>query len=45
VALRALHSFIHVTYNRVMHRFVVYSSSTLLLFLMWAVFGAQLVGG
>jgi hypothetical protein len=45
VALRALHSFIHVTYNRVMHRFAVYSLSTLLLFLMWAVFGAQLVGG
>lgn len=35
VALRALHSLIHVTYNRVMHRFLVYVASTLLLFGMW----------
>lgn len=35
--LRALHSLIHVTYNRVMHRFLVYVSSTLLLFGMWVV--------
>jgi hypothetical protein len=36
VALRALHSLIHVTYNRVVHRFLVYVASTLLLFGMWA---------
>ena len=35
VALRALHSLIHVTYNRVMHRFLVYVASTLLLFGLW----------
>lgn len=38
VGLRALHSLIHVTYNRVVHRFIVYAASTLLLFGMWTVF-------
>ncbi len=38
VALRALHSLIHVTYNRVVHRFLVYVASTLLLFGMWIAF-------
>ena len=38
VGLRAMHSFIHVTYNRVVHRFLVYVASTLLLFGMWAAF-------
>ena len=38
VGLRALHSLIHVSYNRVMHRFLAYAASTLLLFGMWAVF-------
>jgi hypothetical protein len=45
VALRALHSFIHVTYNRVMHRFTVYVLSTVLLFAMWGVFGVQTIRG
>jgi len=44
VALRALHSLIHVTYNRVMHRFAVYAASTLLLFAMWAAFALDLAG-
>jgi hypothetical protein len=44
VALRAVHSFIHCTYNRVMHRFVVYALSSVLLFAMWGVFAAQLLG-
>ena len=38
VGLRALHSLIHVTYNRVVHRFLVYVASTLLLFGMWVAF-------
>jgi len=38
VGLRALHSLIHVTYNRVTHRFLVYVASTVLVFGMWAVF-------
>lgn len=43
VALRALHSLIHCTYNRVMHRFTVYVSSTIILFAMWCVFGINLL--
>jgi hypothetical protein len=42
VGLRVVHSFIHVTYNRVVHRFLVYVASTLLLFAMWAVFMVRL---
>ena len=38
MALRALHSLIHVTYNRVTHRFLAYVASTLLLFGMWVAF-------
>jgi hypothetical protein len=38
VGLRALHSLIHVTYNRVTHRFLVYVASTVLVFGMWLVF-------
>jgi hypothetical protein len=44
VALRALHSLIHVTYNRVVHRFLVYVASTLLLFGMWIAFLARITG-
>jgi hypothetical protein len=43
VILRALHSLIHVTYNRVNHRFLVYVSSTLLLFGMWATFALRVM--
>lgn len=42
VALRALHSLIHVTYNRVMHRFWVYVLSTACVFAMWAAFAIRL---
>jgi hypothetical protein len=42
VGLRALHSLIHVTYNRVLHRFLAYAMSTLLLFGMWAAFVARI---
>lgn len=38
VGLRALHSLIHVTYNRVTHRFLVYVASTVLVFGMWIAF-------
>jgi hypothetical protein len=40
--LRALHSLIHVTYNRVVHRFLVYVASTVLLFGMWIAFFARI---
>jgi len=43
VALRYVHSFIHLTYNRVMHRFAVYVLSTAVLFLLWAVLGVQVL--
>jgi hypothetical protein len=36
VGLRVIHSLIHVTYNRVAHRFLAYVASTVLLFGMWA---------
>ena len=36
VLLRTVHSFIHCTYNNVMHRFTVYAASCVVLFLMWA---------
>ena len=44
VLLRAVHSFIHITYNRVMHRFTVYVLSTVLLFVMWCAFAVHLGG-
>jgi hypothetical protein len=43
VALRALHSFIHCTYNRVSQRFVVYATSSLLLWGMWAAFAFKVL--
>ena len=42
VGLRAAHSLIHVTYNRVMHRFAVYIASTLCVFTMWGLFAISL---
>jgi hypothetical protein len=36
VALRYVHSFVHCTYNRVMHRFTAYAASCLVLMLIWA---------
>jgi hypothetical protein len=42
VALRALHSAIHVTYNRVVHRFLAYAASTLCVFVMWVLLGVEL---
>ena len=36
VALRVIHSLIHCTYNKVMHRFAVYFSSSLVLWAMLA---------
>jgi hypothetical protein len=36
VGLRAMHSLIHLSYNRVVHRFAVYAASTLAVFALWA---------
>ena len=35
VFTRAIHSFIHVTYNRVMHRFYAFIASSFILFALW----------
>jgi hypothetical protein len=35
VLLRMLHSIVHCTYNRVLHRFIAYAASCLLLLLIW----------
>jgi len=43
VLLRAAHSAIHCTYNNVTHRFLVYASSTILLFALWADLGLRLL--
>lgn len=43
VGLRVLHSLIHCTYNRVMHRFLAYALSTMMVWLIWARIGYQLV--
>ena len=42
VALRMAHSFIHVTYNKVMHRFVAHLSGGVALWLLWAWLAAGL---
>ena len=39
VASRFVHSFIHITYNRVMHRFWVFAFSTLALLAIWVRLG------
>ena len=43
VALRVLHSAIQCSYNKVMHRFAVYSVSTCLVWVLWAVLAAGLL--
>jgi hypothetical protein len=43
VALRVLHSAIHCSYNKVMHRFPVYLAGGAALWLLWGVLGFGLV--
>jgi hypothetical protein len=43
VVLRATHSVIHVTYNRVMHRFAVYALGTLCVFALWTTLAFSLL--
>jgi hypothetical protein len=42
VVLRILHSLIHVSYNKIIHRFSVYASSVCVLFAMWLIFAIRL---
>ena len=44
VALRALHTAIHITYNRVMHRFMVFLTSSIVLIAMFGVLAMQYWG-
>ena len=44
VGLRVLHSAIHCSYNRVMHRFAAFGAGFALLVGMWVVFVLQLIG-
>ena len=39
VASRYIHSFIHVTYNQVMHRFAIFIFSSFMLFAFWVRLG------
>ncbi len=43
VLLRAIHSLIHCTYNKVMHRFKAYAASSFVLWTMWILFAARLL--
>jgi hypothetical protein len=43
VILRGIHSFIHATYNTVMHRFTVFIASSLVLLGMWTRLGWYII--
>lgn len=45
VALRVMHSAIHCTYNKVMHRFYAYLAGGLALWALWGVLGYGLLRG
>lgn len=42
VALRIVHTFVHLSYNKIMHRFASYAASNLVLAVMWLTFAADL---
>ena len=44
VGLRAVHTIIHLTYNRILHRFSVYAASNGVLFVLWLEFALYLKG-
>jgi hypothetical protein len=43
VVLRGLHTYIHLTHNKVVRRFQAFVASTLVLYVMWGVFVVKLV--
>jgi len=45
VALRVLHSAIHCTYNRVVHRFYAYLAGGVVLWVLWGVIAVDLLAG
>ena len=45
VALRIVHSLIHLSYNRVQHRLVAFALSTIVLCALWVIAAAHVVAG
>jgi len=45
VALRIVHTSIHLTYNKILHRFSSYAASNLVLLILWLGFAAALAQG
>jgi hypothetical protein len=45
VALRVLHSCIHCTYNKVIHRFYAYLAGGMVLWTLWGVLAVGLLRG
>jgi len=43
VVLRAAHTYVHLTSNKVVRRFQVFVASTIVLYVMWGIFAARLV--
>lgn len=43
VAVRCLQAYIHLTYNRVFHRFTVYVTGTAILFIAWVMFALEMM--
>jgi hypothetical protein len=43
VALRAAHSYVHLTNNKVIRRFQIYVASTIVLYVMWGLFAVRLL--
>jgi len=43
VVLRALHTYIHLTHNKVVRRFQTFVASTIVLYVMWGIFAVRLV--
>ena len=45
VALRAFHTYIHLTHNKVMRRFQAFVASAIVLYVMWGIFVVRLIDG
>lgn len=43
VLLRAAHTYIHLTHNKVIRRFQVFVASTIVLYVMWGLFAIRLI--
>ena len=43
VGLRVVHTLVHLTYNRILHRFSVYAASNIVLLVLWLKFALYLM--